>query len=71
MPDREKSQISNFHTDTLNDLLNLQDRTLAQIVTLSEEARKRNRHIRAHLAAHGNEIDYSTVLAGNRNHRGL
>jgi hypothetical protein len=66
MPDQEKSQISNFHTDTLNDLLNLQDRQLAQMLYLAEEIRKRNRHIRAHLAAHGQEIDYSTVLAWRR-----
>jgi hypothetical protein len=69
MPDQEKSQelsMSSFHTDTLNDLLNLQDRQLSQMLYLAEEIRRRNRLIRAHLAAHGQEIDYSTVLAGRR-----
>lgn len=64
MPENEKCQISSFHTDTLNDLLNLQDRQLTNLVTLAEELRKRNRHLRAHIAAHGPEIDCSRVLAG-------
>lgn len=64
MPDQEKSQISNYQTDQLIDQLDLQDRQLAQLVTTAEEARRRNRQIRAHISAHGREIDYSRVLAG-------
>jgi hypothetical protein len=67
MPEVEESQeLSNIHTDTLNDLLNLQDRQAVQMLSLAEGIMKRDRHIRAHLAAHGQEIDYTTVLAGRR-----
>lgn len=66
MPDQEKSQISNYQTDTLKDLLDLQDRSASEMAALADAFRKRSRMIRAHLAAHYLEIDFTRVFSGER-----
>ena len=66
MPDQEKSQISDYQTDTLRDLLDLQDRSASEMAALAESFRKRSRMIRAHLAAHSVEIDFNRVFSGER-----
>lgn len=67
MPDQEKSQSwSNCHTDTLIDLLDLQDCAASEMSALVDATRKRSRMIRAHLAGHAQEIDFSRVFTGER-----
>ena len=66
MPDQEKSQISNYQTDTLKDLLDLQDRSASEMAALADSFRKRSRMIRAHLAAHYLEIDFTRVKSISR-----
>lgn len=67
MPEVEKSQSwSNYHTDTLLDLMDLQDRACSEMAALADASRKRSRMIRAHVAAHAREIDFARVFTGER-----
>lgn len=64
MPESQKSQISNYHTDTLNDLLDMQDRFASEMQALADAFKRRSAMIRQHLAAHSGKIDFSQIGRG-------
>ena len=60
----QKNQISNYHTDTLIDLLDMQDRFASEMQALAEAFRRRSAMIRQHLADHADMIDFGKVRRG-------
>jgi hypothetical protein len=68
MPDQVKSQQypNNYHTNELIDMLDAQDRDCSETAALVESTRRRSRLIRAHLAAHSEQIDFDRVFSGRR-----